>query len=151
VPADGTGAAKLKEAETSVRLCFMGSSRTSLISLSMHTHMGAITPSAIRVRKESGLLWKLFLPPVARPTARGGFLLQTLGLCRFDRGDGIGMPARDVERQHPLQERRRAADATVFEPPRVNVVNSDGTRRPALPRLQAQRALLARVLSPGLG
>jgi hypothetical protein len=40
VPADGTGAAKLKEAETSVRLCFMGSSRTSLISLSMHTHMG---------------------------------------------------------------------------------------------------------------
>jgi hypothetical protein len=71
VPADDTGAAKLKEAETSVRLCFMGSSRTSLISLSMHTHMGAITPSAIRGRKESGLLWKLFNVSKAYPRYRG--------------------------------------------------------------------------------
>jgi hypothetical protein len=40
VPADGTSAAKLKEAETSVRLRFVGSSPTNFVSLSMRMHVG---------------------------------------------------------------------------------------------------------------
>ena len=38
VPADGIGAAKLARTETSVCLCFMGSSQTKL---ACKTHMGA--------------------------------------------------------------------------------------------------------------